>query len=177
MWITKIGRGDFRPQARHPGSVDEHVSDRHDVLAVRAELGPHIRHALVIGQLAAFSEHVHHRRGDALARGRGEEQGSRGHRLARPLISGARDRVDDHAPLVHDRDLQPDLIARCNQLVDPRLHLPLQVSGRAHRSKRQVTTCSKPANHAVGSAPGSLKPWISATTLTGDLLIQMLPSA
>jgi hypothetical protein len=59
--ITQVCGGDLRPQPGHPGGVDEHVSERHHVLAVRAELWPHIRHALVIGQLAASGEHVHRR--------------------------------------------------------------------------------------------------------------------
>lgn len=45
------------------------------------------------------------------------------------MVSDPRDRIDDHAALVHDRDLQPDLIARGNQLVDRRLHLALQLPG------------------------------------------------
>ena len=58
--IAKIPGGDLRPQSRHAGGMDEHVSERHDVLAVRAEFWPRIRHAFVICELAAFDEHVHH---------------------------------------------------------------------------------------------------------------------
>jgi len=46
---------------------------------------------------------------------------------------------------VHDRDLQPNLIASGDPLIasgdpliDRRLHLPLQSPGQGHRSKRHV---------------------------------------
>jgi len=45
----------------------------------------------------------------------------------RRAVRDASGGVDDRAPLVHDSDLNPDLRARGDQLVDRRLHLPLRV--------------------------------------------------
>lgn len=96
---------------------------------MRAELWPNLRRALVVGELAAFGKHSTTDDAVPLPVDAAKNKAPC-YRLVCALVSGSRDRVDDHAALTGDRNLQPDFIPGGGQLIDRRLHLPLQFPGR-----------------------------------------------
>ncbi|HVS04805.1 MAG TPA: hypothetical protein VHK65_01390 [Candidatus Dormibacteraeota bacterium] len=118
--------------------MQQHIAERHAILAVRGEFGPDIGDALLVAQLATVDECVRDRRRNALARGCGEEQGARSHGLCRPRIGESGNRVHDNFALMRDRDLKPGLATGGDELVDRGLNLPLRVDRQAHAGNRQV---------------------------------------
>jgi len=94
--------------------MDEHVRERDGALAMRGELGPDVRDALAVAELAAFDEQVRDRARDPLPRRRGKEQCARVDRGAGARIGYAGNRVYDDAAPVQDCYLDPCLGARGN---------------------------------------------------------------
>ena len=127
---------DARGQPRHPRGVVEHLPHGDDVLAVLAELRPHLDDA----GLRVEAQPVHQRGRRALPDRPVVEQrvgrdGSPGGRVRHP-----RDDVDDLLPVHVGGHLQPALRARRHQLVGDLLDSLIPGStrrtGRTHRRRR-----------------------------------------
>jgi hypothetical protein len=68
----------------------------------------------------------------------GEEQRPRGHWLRAARIGNSGNRVDRNLALTQDRDLQPDLRTRADEIIDRCLNSLLRVDRHVHAGNRHV---------------------------------------
>src|SRR5215217_1569938 len=144
--VDHVVEGGARRHLRDARDVAESVADEDALFAVLAEFRPVLGDRIVVADLALLGQDVQGGRGDPFADGVDREERIRRDRRAQGRVGDTGPGIDDEFAVVVDGDLESDLLARCDEIVEHRLNGCLWVRHRFPLScQLPVASCQLPA--------------------------------